>query len=320
MIIIVSEESDSSTNGVIDWLFFYKKPYVRINVEDILSNMSVEIVDLASIIKLKEYEYKKANAVWYRRGAISINVPKNEKPDDSNDFSNKIIRYLNKELFIASNYILRSNVFADKCIGNYDVTLNINKLFVLEYAIKNKLKIPATLLTNSKTDLSRFFTKYKKVVTKALFEAPIFSNKDNDFFFYTSQVDDITDIPQEFFPSLFQEMVDKAFEVRVFFVKNNYFSMAIFSQNDETTSVDFRNYNRKRPNRTVPYKLPRIINKRLKNLMNDLKLNTGSIDLVVDKNGEFFFLEVNPVGQYGMVSYPCNYNLDKVVASELIKL
>ena len=32
-----------------------------------------------------------------------------------------------------------------------------------------------------------------------------------------------------------------------------FYSSAIFSQNDPKTSVDFRNYNKDKPNRTPPY-------------------------------------------------------------------
>ena len=53
-------------------------------------------------------------------------------------------------------------------------------------------------------------------------------------------------------------------------------------------------------------------------LMKDLELNTGSIDFIKTKQGRFVFLEVNPVGQYGMTSYPCNYHLDKKIAEYLI--
>jgi D-alanine-D-alanine ligase-like ATP-grasp enzyme len=45
-----------------------------------------------------------------------------------------------------------------------------------------------------------------------------------------------------------------------------------------------------------------------------LKLNTGSIDLIVNTTGEYIFLEVNPVGQFGMVSSPCNYYLEREIA------
>ena len=31
-------------------------------------------------------------------------------------------------------------------------------------------------------------------------------------------------------------------------------------------------------------------------------------------NDDFIFLEVNPVGQFGMTSSPCNYSLEKKIA------
>jgi len=46
-------------------------------------------------------------------------------------------------------------------------------------------------------------------------------------------------------------------------------------------------------------------------------LNSGSIDILVTPNNEYVFLEVNPVGQFGMVSQPCNYYLEKRIAERL---
>lgn len=51
--------------------------------------------------------------------------------------------------------------------------------------------------------------------------------------------------------------------------------------------------------------------------MNKINLNCGSIDILVDNNLNYFFLEVNPVGQFGMVSFPCNYNLENHIANYL---
>jgi hypothetical protein len=47
-------------------------------------------------------------------------------------------------------------------------------------------------------------------------------------------------------------------------------------------------------------------------------MNCGSLDLIYSIDNEFVFLEVNPVGQFGMVSKPCNYNLEKILAKELL--
>ena len=57
---------------------------------------------------------------------------------------------------------------------------------------------------------------------------------------------------------------------------------------------------------------------KLLKLMKKLGLNFGSIDMIKAKNGEYYFLEVNPVGQFGMVSHPCNFSIEKHLAELLI--
>src|SRR6202007_234 len=90
-------------------------------------------------------------------------------------------------------------------------------------------------------------------------------------------------LPERFAPSLFQELIDKEYEVRVFYLAGDaadtatHYAMAIFSQSDPQTQTDFRRYNRDRPNRTVPYRLAPETALRLRRLMDDLGLETGSI-------------------------------------------
>jgi hypothetical protein len=36
-------------------------------------------------------------------------------------------------------------------------------------------------------------------------------------------------------------------------------------------------------------------------------------------NGDIYFLEVNPAGQFGMVSTPCNYYLEEKIAEVLLR-
>jgi glutathione synthase/RimK-type ligase-like ATP-grasp enzyme len=51
--------------------------------------------------------------------------------------------------------------------------------------------------------------------------------------------------------------------------------------------------------------------------MDKLNLLTGSLDILKDKNGKYYFLEVNPIGQFGMVSKPCNYYIEEQIAEFL---
>ena len=57
--------------------------------------------------------------------------------------------------------------------------------------------------------------------------------------------------------------------------------------------------------------------KKLTLLMKKMNLNCGSIDMIKSKEGEYVFLEINSVGQFGMVSRPCNYYLEEKVADFL---
>jgi hypothetical protein len=96
--------------------------------------------------------------------------------------------------------------------------------------------------------------------------------------------------------------------------------MAIFSQNNEMTRVDFRRYDYQKPNRQVPYLLPKNIQEKLSMLMERLGMTSGSIDMIKNIEGNYTFLEVNPVGQFGMISLPCNYYLEKKVCETLVKM
>ena len=63
--------------------------------------------------------------------------------------------------------------------------------------------------------------------------------------------------------------------------------------------------------------MPIEIENNLAELMKHLNLNSGSIDLIYGCDKKYYFLEVNPVGQFGMTSYPCNYYIEKKIANYL---
>src|SRR5690606_30626160 len=110
------------------------------------------------------------------------------------------------------------------------------------------------------------------------------------------------------------------YDVRVFYLDGACYAMAIFSQAERRTAADFRRYDPRRPTRFVPYSLAPELEQRLTGLMQTLGLDTGSIDLVRTVDGRDVFLEVNPNGQFGMVSGPCNYGLERRIAEHLVAL
>lgn len=111
-------------------------------------------------------------------------------------------------------------------------------------------------------------------------------------------------IPEEFAPTFFQELVVSEFEVRAFCFQNQFESIAIFSNYPEgfEISIDVRHKDDNVRRREVPFILPKNIEHKLLSVMSELKLQSGSFDLLVTKEFEFYFLEVNVHGQYGFVS------------------
>ncbi len=136
----------------------------------------------------------------------------------------------------------------------------------------------------------------------------------------TERIQHLDDFPNAFFPTLFQKNIHKKYELRIFYLKGKCYSAAMFTQGNEKTVVDFRNYDDEKPTRIVPFQLPGELEEKLILLMDELELNNGSIDMIKGLDGEYYFLEINPVGQYGFISGPCNYNLNKVIAEELIHI
>jgi len=309
MILVLSENKDKSTTVVLSWLRYFNKKYIRVNKEDILKIKCLTDGIYININKEKEINITEITSFWYRRGFLNL---KNELKNDWVSLSN----FLNEESYHLKNYI--HYLLKEKnSLGSISSSI-ANKLIVNELAVKSNLRIPKSYLFTEKKELLKVFKK-NKLITKVIAGNGFVNLDDNQYgVFYTTLLEDINDFPENFAPSYFQEYINKRYELRIFFLKGKFYSMAIFSQNDEQTKVDFRKYNFKKPNRNVAFKLPVSIEKRLLKLMDLMNLKCASIDMLVDNNLQYYFLEVNPIGQFGMVSYPCNYGIEKLIAKNVL--
>lgn len=315
MILILSEENDESTCHVIDWLNHSKKSFFRINSNDRIVFQKFSKTTFIIKVKGQLIDSDKIEAFWYRKGPLNnvVDLPYLLNNQYYNDLKFHLL-YENNTLI----YMLH-NILLDKTPLSNHFTRRVNKLEVLHLAEQCGLTTPKTLVTSEKTELVRFINKYGKVITKPLDGPLVMQNQDDMYMTYTEMITDefLTKLPDTFFPGYFQQNIEKKYEIRVFSIKNEHYAMCIFSQTDEQTSVDFRRYNWTFPNRTVPYDLPAETGFALSKLLHDLGLNTASSDIIVTPDDEYVFLEVNPVGQFGMVSFPCNYYLEKIIADNI---
>lgn len=322
MVIINTIDLDPSSGYVIDWLNFYQSDWFRINSKARFTshNTLINLTNDESSFEIeangKKIKISRIKSIWYRR------TPEYEKFDFDLKCDKQLKYTIEKNVLTEANsYFSFFNSFFNNRnnLGNPNI-YNLNKIDQLVTASNCKLKIPETVVTNQKIELLNFYNLHSKIILKPLQNISFHKIKKQYYIPYTKLLNKntIDKLPNNFKPCLLQKYIEKEFEIRSFYLSGRFYSMAIFSQGNKQTSIDFRVYDEGNPNRVVPYQLPLNIESKLRLFMKKYKLNTGSFDLIFSKAKEYIFLEVNPVGQFGMVSFPCNYFLEKKIAEFLI--
>ncbi len=324
ILIISKSTADISTEDVIDWLILNGNRPERLNgdsIEDFKSHgITFSINDVGELISNTGMTGS-FYSIWLRRWSDYSSLIETKRSFDNSvsaDLVAHIISQLTRDLSVIENFIL-SNIRCVKFLGS-DNKKHGNKLNNLLLAKKHNLEIPEFILTTEKTSLNKFFEKYnKKIILKDLSITFNYDLGSNLYTTYTELIteEDISNFPDKFYLSFFQEYIEKEYEIRCFILETKVYSMAIFSQIDDKTKVDCRKYNFQNPNRTVPYSLPLVIEKQLINLFSDLKLLSGSVDLIKGLDKKYYFLEINSDGQFGMVAECCNYNINYEIAKFL---
>ncbi|MFE1308997.1 ATP-grasp ribosomal peptide maturase [Streptomyces sp. NPDC058755] len=154
------------------------------------------------------------------------------------------------------------------------------------------LTIPATLVTNSCDDAREFIASHGQVIHKTLRWTPY----ERDGIGLTSWAEPVTadelDESIAVTPHLFQAIVDKTADLRVLVVGEQVFAVRI-----ESGLLDWR-----RDYSALSYSvvdLPCQVHKQLLAFLDHFGLVSGSFDLAVGRDGEPYFLELNPNGQWG---------------------
>lgn len=305
MILISSYQYDYTTNDVIDWIVSFERQFTRINKKDqykiLFDGSKIELEFKDQVLNFEDIK-----GYFYRRGKIGFNQDNGSVKylrDITIEHSEIIDQYI--------NYILENKVSIGKHSNNA-----LNKLIVLQVAKSIGLKIPDSYIFTSKEDAE---ISNQNLITKNHSNSSFFQCDDGVLIAYTAVLDKDTyqKLPDSFSPSLFQKRIKKKYELRIFYLKKKIWSTAIFSQANTATENDYRK-NSEDVVRNVPYSLPDEIKEKIITLMNRLNLDTGSIDLIVNTQDEYIFLEINPIGQFGSVSFNCNYNIEKEIANILI--
>lgn len=323
MILVFTERTDLNSRIVLSYLNYYNESF-----EVFLEDDAIELEYSIGKNKFAYQVYKnnrficnsnEIKSIWYRRTDIQV------CRFGTGEFSQKGLETYSHE-HIKTRYQQIQRCFHNKrCLGKFGFG-NYNKIEFLESCTLLNIEIPKTLVTKSKQYLLEFWNSCKgEIITKSLAFPYEYTNYNESGEIESYQLGytvpvrefEMELLPEFFDLSIFQEKLDKQFEIRTIFLDGKTYSQAIFSQSREVASLDYRQgYDSGM--RTSNYTLPARIETQVQKLMKKLDLNFGSLDIVVTKDNRYVFLEVNPNGQYGAVSLSTNSNVDYEVAKFLM--
>ncbi len=322
VILIFSIAGDQSTTDVMRWLqHLGREDVIRLNEEDLRAGalaLDVRNGRADFILGKHRFHSDEVTSVWYRKGDFQLLPPPAPLAMDAHPgLAERLVRKVRAEGERLSEYVHSLLERAPRVLGHPRVG-RLNKLVVLEQARAVGLEVP-TFLGGNRRDAFLSFATEGGAVVKAASDGMYLWDFDaarRGYFSYTERLSAelLVDLPEQMPPSFAQSEVAKLYEVRVFYLDGVMHSMAILSQNDAQTSLDYRKYNYAKPNRNLPYALPDEVGACIDALFRALGLNTGSVDLIVDAAGRHVFLEINPSGQYAVMAHACNFALDLDIA------
>jgi len=184
-----------------------------------------------------------------------------------------------------------------------------SKLLQQEAAGKVGLTMPETLFTNSPGEIREFLAHHDKVIYKPL-SAAGWKDQDSNFLPYTALVTEKDLVADEVLrqtPGIFQELIPKAYELRVTVIGRQVLAAKVLSQETEKGKIDWRrSYDELR---FEPIRLPPGVARECVSLLAELGLVFGCFDFIVTPTGEHVFLEVNEMGQFLFIERYCGLPL-----------
>ena len=293
MLFVISNSQDETANFLCDKLKG-QLPFVRLDTdfqpEDIEMSLSSGRASLS--FKGGHISAHDVSAVWFRRPkALDLGIG-NDKGERN---------HTNLE-WAASLENFFSLIPIERWINH--PSLNViasNKINQLQVADRLGFNVPRYLVTNSVEEAKNFLgvTEAQHIV-KPLASGYIEREEGNDSLIYTNQV-----TPQHMeklnlvrtCPVLFQVKVNKQLDVRITVIDEQMTAVVLEKKVEDSQELDIRRDNMEGMHYRL-IELPASVRKGIEHLMSHYRLRFAAIDMAIDFEGNWWFFEVNPNGQW----------------------
>ncbi|CAH0284666.1 MvdC/MvdD family ATP grasp protein [Chryseobacterium sp. Bi04] len=299
----------------IDLFFEYLNskhiPYFRLNSDKMnhfqkisINEDSFELTDELGNT-LHSHDVK---GVWHRK-AWKISVPEELDEDYEKIFLKEYGSLRNNLITILENIPWINPSEKERKIDG-------NKMFQLKIAQKNNLTIPKTIFSNDEGKITAFFHKYcnGKAIAKLHSVAVKAMSGESQISTTIIEEDTLVNISDiAYCPMIFQPYIDKEYELRIIYVDGEFFTGKINNSENVDWRVAHESYF------WSTYELPEDIKKNISSMMKEMGLYMGAIDMIKGRDGSYYFLEVNPQGEWGMLQKELNFPIAQRIADNLIK-
>lgn len=329
MILIITHKEDDTANRIQARLQKQQHPFLRIDQNQIGQGTALSVA----------YSPHGLRRTWLHQGdqtidLSSIQVVWLRRPSEGylhQEISNPYLRYWAKGETVD---FWRETVAGLQAkwvptTPHHLSTLEVQKTDELGLATQLGFTIPDTIVTNHPQTLAAFYRKHAgQIICKRVYSgripSPTAKNPEMDLCgAYTRRVT-LRDLGYfsrlQYAPTLFQQLVPKAYELRVTVIGERVIAVKIESQALVGSQIDWR---KAVNSQTLPYSiyhLPPDLEKLCLQLVKKMGLCYGAIDLIVRPDGEYIFVEINPTGQYGWLESQIPCGIEEALCKYLIEM
>ena len=313
-ILIITNKSDLTSDFIVKRLKERNISFYRFNTEEISKSCFLTfdfqkgLFTLSDAILCQQFNLKEFTSVYFRRPELpSINI---------DNISSGEIQFLKNEFYytLEGLYKILQDLYWVSPI--YSIREAENKIYQLELAKAIGFSIPDSIITNIYNDSFEFYNRNDTNCIVKPIKSGLIEDKDSPKIVFTSQLKEKPQKEQvELSPNFFQVNIKKLYDVRVTMVGEKAFAVLIDSQENAETLIDWRRgeYSLKHTKIDLPNK----ILKQCIILLKTLNLRFGAIDFILDTNGNFIFLEINPNGQWAWIEKQTGYKISNEIVNLL---
>ena len=299
-VLLVTTRLDSASDAVTDTLKRARISFYRLNTEDLPLGARSSCEFRTGAHRLHWHSEDRAvsfdavKRVWFRRHRLpalptdTVSAHAEYCLRESQWFVRGLLWNLAEQVPAANWMSLPANIQRAE-----------SKMLQLHVAETVGLACPETLISNNPDEIRLFYARQEgRVVAKPL-RLGFFDYGNVQTAAYTTAVstaDLASDDALAVAPVIYQRHLEKRWDVRVTIVGDSIYAAAIHSQDAVSARVDWRRSDVELEHEV--HVLPDEIATACQRLMKALNLHFGAIDLVLAPNDQYYFLEINPNGQW----------------------